>query len=126
MDTSETVIRDASVIDGTGRAPFVADVAISGGKIVRVGPAGAVRAEATIEAAGLTLAPGFIDVHTHDDTNVVRTPAMWPKLSQGVTTVVTPWDSLDHISGVRTTFVSSWVCTSMKPGASVSPSASIC
>jgi N-acyl-D-amino-acid deacylase len=48
----------------------------------------AMRAEQVMEAHGLALAPGFIDVHTHDDTNVVRTPEMWPKLSQGVTTVV--------------------------------------
>src|SRR5688500_16867486 len=88
MDTCHTLIRHASVIDGTGAAPFVADVAISDGTIVRVGPGAAIRAEQTVDATGLTLSPGFIDVHTHDDTNVVRTPDMWPKLSQGVTTVV--------------------------------------
>jgi N-acyl-D-amino-acid deacylase len=88
MDTCETVIRRASVIDGTGRAPFVADVAIDAGRIFRVAPRVELRADQTIDAAGLSLAPGFIDVHTHDDTNVVRAPAMWPKLSQGVTTVV--------------------------------------
>ena len=76
------------MIDGTGRAPFVADVAISDGMIVRVGPGADLRAQQVIDAAGLALAPGFIDVHTHDDTNVVRTSGMWPKLSQGVTTVV--------------------------------------
>jgi N-acyl-D-amino-acid deacylase len=41
-----------------------------------------------VDAEGLTLAPGFIDVHTHDDTSVIRTPEMLPKISQGVTTVV--------------------------------------
>ena len=45
-------------------------------------------AEQEVDGTGLCLAPGFIDVHTHDDTNVVRTPEMWPKLSQGVTTVI--------------------------------------
>src|SRR5215216_3402073 len=88
MTTCETLIRNASVIDGTGRAPFAADVAISDATIIRVGPSVGLRAEHVIEAAGLALAPGFIDVHTHDDTNVIRTPAMWPKLSQGVTTVI--------------------------------------
>src|SRR5215207_475773 len=88
MDTCETLLRNACVIDGTGRAPFVADVAISDAAIARVGPSSDLRAEHVIDAAGLALAPGFIDVHTHDDTNVVRTPAMWPKLSQGVTTVI--------------------------------------
>ena len=88
MQTFETLIRGARVLDGGGGAPFDADVAIADGRIVFVGRDGAPRAESVIDATGLTLAPGFIDVHTHDDTNVVRTPAMWPKLSQGVTTVV--------------------------------------
>ena len=56
--------------------------------IARVGLQLGLAAEQEIDGTGLCLAPGFIDVHTHDDTNVVRTPEMWPKLSQGVTTVV--------------------------------------
>ena len=88
MDTCETLLHRARVIDGTGAAPFVADVAITDGTIVRVAPRVELRAERTIDATGLALAPGFIDVHTHDDTNVVRTPELWPKLSQGVTTVI--------------------------------------
>jgi N-acyl-D-amino-acid deacylase len=46
------------------------------------------RAESVVDANGLALAPGFIDVHTHDDIAVIRKPAMLPKLSQGVTTVI--------------------------------------
>ena len=41
-----------------------------------------------MEAEGRVLAPGFIDVHTHDDTHVIRSPQMLPKISQGVTTVI--------------------------------------
>src|SRR4029079_14679137 len=88
MPTSETLVRHARVIDGTGAAPFVADVAFSGGRIDRVGLQLDVTADQEIDGMGLCLAPGFIDVHTHDDTNVVRTPEMWAKLSQGVTTVI--------------------------------------
>jgi N-acyl-D-aspartate/D-glutamate deacylase len=88
MTSWETLVRGARVIDGTGAAPFVADVAIADGVIAQVVPGLTMHAEREIDAAGLCLAPGFIDVHTHDDTNVVREPAMWPKLSQGVTTVV--------------------------------------
>src|SRR5690349_1122053 len=88
MQTCDTLIRGARVLDGSGGAPFDADVGIADGRIAFVGRDGAPRADTVVDAAGLTLAPGFIDVHTHDDTNVVRTPEMWPKLSQGVTTVV--------------------------------------
>jgi N-acyl-D-aspartate/D-glutamate deacylase len=88
MQSCETLIRGARVLDGSGGAPFVADVAVADGRIAVVRGATAPRADVVIDAAGLTLAPGFIDVHTHDDTNVVRAPEMWPKLSQGVTTVV--------------------------------------
>ncbi|ARP96055.1 N-acyl-D-amino-acid deacylase family protein [Bordetella genomosp. 13] len=86
----DTLIADVLVLDGTGGAGFRADVALAGGRVAAIGqpgelakPAGSVHA-----GAGLALAPGFIDVHTHDDTNVISTPGMLPKLSQGVTTVV--------------------------------------
>ena len=58
------------------------------GTICFVGHGYSRRADEIVDGTGLVLAPGFIDVHTHDDTNVIRAPEMWPKLSQGVTTVV--------------------------------------
>ncbi|KGE77038.1 N-acyl-D-amino-acid deacylase family protein [Halomonas salina] len=84
----DLLIRRARVIDGTGREPFMADVAVDGERIAAVGDLRDREAVETIDAEGLCLTPGFIDVHTHDDTNVIRTPEMLPKLSQGVTTVV--------------------------------------
>ncbi|WP_110673640.1 D-aminoacylase [Salinicola sp. RZ23] len=84
----DLLIRRATLIDGSGRDAFVADVAVDGERIVAVGDLAEARGREEIAAAGLTLTPGFIDVHTHDDTNVIRTPEMLPKLSQGVTTVV--------------------------------------
>ena len=84
----DLLIRRASVIDGSGREPFIADVAVEGDRIVAIGDLGDADAREMIDAEGLMLTPGFIDVHTHDDTNVIRTPQMLPKLSQGVTTVV--------------------------------------
>ncbi|AHG92721.1 Amidohydrolase 3 (plasmid) [Gemmatirosa kalamazoonensis] len=79
------------MIDGTGAPATPADVSLVAGRIAAVRPPGALdawRAETVHDAAGLVLAPGFVDVHTHDDTTVIRAPEMWPKLSQGVTTVV--------------------------------------
>ena len=88
MQNCDTLIRNANVIDGSGSAPEPMDVALRGGRICEIGQSLKYRASAIVDADGLALAPGFIDVHTHDDTNVIRTPAMLPKLSQGVTTVI--------------------------------------
>ena len=88
MKRCDTLIRNASLLDGTGADSKVADVAILGDRILKIGQALAYDAALILEASGLTLSPGFIDVHTHDDTSVVLAPAMLPKLSQGVTTVI--------------------------------------
>lgn len=84
----DTLIRHALVIDGSGAEPVAADVAVRHGRIVAVGRLDGWQARQQIDGTARVLAPGFIDVHTHDDTNVIRTPEMYPKLSQGVTTVV--------------------------------------
>ncbi len=84
----DTVIRNARVIDGSNAPAYSADVAVRAGRIERIGNLGDVRGTWEIDAVGRVLAPGFIDVHTHDDTVVIRQPQMLPKLSQGVTTVI--------------------------------------
>jgi N-acyl-D-amino-acid deacylase len=88
MQLCDTLIRSASLLDGCGGEPTVMDVAIVGDRILEIGLSLEYDARTTVDAAGLTLAPGFIDVHTHDDTSVVLAPTMLPKLSQGVTTVI--------------------------------------
>ncbi len=85
--TVDLIIRNANIIDGTGAPSFPGDVEIDGGRIAVVGTANA-RAHAEIDAKGLSLAPGFIDVHTHDDGAFIRHPDMSFKLAQGVTTCV--------------------------------------
>ena len=84
----DTLIHGALIYDGTGAPPQRADVALADGRIAAIGQLAAEPARAVMAGSGLALAPGFIDAHTHDDTNVIRTPDMLPKLSQGVTTVV--------------------------------------
>jgi N-acyl-D-amino-acid deacylase len=82
--THDLVIRGGTVYDGTGAPPITADVAADSGRIAAIGAidGGATR---VIDAAGLAVAPGFIDVHAHDDAAVLTT-AMDFKLMQGVTT----------------------------------------
>ncbi|MBN3728351.1 N-acyl-D-amino-acid deacylase family protein [Burkholderia sp. Ac-20379] len=87
-EVADTLIVDAVLIDGTGAPPAQRDVAVRDGRIVAIGNLSSWLAEDVIEANGRVLAPGFIDVHTHDDTHVIRAPQMLPKISQGVTTVV--------------------------------------
>jgi N-acyl-D-amino-acid deacylase len=88
MANCDILIRNATLLDGTGDEPRVADVAIAADRILDVGAGLRYSAHSTLVAEGLTLAPGFIDSHTHDDTSVIETPGMLPKISQGVTTVI--------------------------------------
>ena len=88
MPSYDTLIRNVTVIDGSGSEPQAADVAIAGDRIGAVGRLEGYTGEQVVDGRGQVLAPGFIDVHTHDDTSVIRTPGMLPKLSQGVTTVI--------------------------------------
>lgn len=68
----DTLIRGGTVIDGTGRPAFAADVAISGGRIAAIGDLSAASAAHVIDAAGRTVTPGFIDIHRHADAALFR------------------------------------------------------
>ena len=83
----DLIIRNGRVIDGTGAAPYTADVAVSGGRIVEVGSV-STRGREEIDARGLIITPGFIDIHTHYDGQVTWAERLIPSSSHGVTTVV--------------------------------------
>jgi N-acyl-D-amino-acid deacylase len=80
------VIRGGTVVDGTGAAGVRADVLIAGDRIVAIGPD--LSGDQVIDAEGLVVAPGFIDIHTHYDAQVFWDPALTPSCFHGVTTVV--------------------------------------
>ncbi len=85
----DLVIRNASLIDGTGAAARPADVGITGDRITAVGTIAAdVVAERTIDAGGRVVCPGFVDIHTHSDLTLVEDGTGESKLRQGVTTEV--------------------------------------
>src|SRR5437660_5827970 len=88
MAAYDGVIRNGQVADGTGRKLFAADVPLKADRIAAVETPGTLKGDNEIDAAGKVVAPGFIDVHTHDDTALIDNPTMAMKASQGVTTVV--------------------------------------
>ena len=88
MPNHDIIFRNARLIDGTGEPSVVGDLAVSEGRIAKVGDAGSDTSDLDINADGLVLAPGFIDSHCHDDLAVIKMPMMDPKVSQGVTTVI--------------------------------------
>src|SRR5882757_8452669 len=84
----DLVIRGATVVDGLGHDPRRADVAVKDGRVAEIGEIGVGAAE-MVDAGGLTLMPGIIDIHTHYDAQVTWDPTLSPSPSLGVTTVVT-------------------------------------
>ncbi len=82
------LIKNARIVDGTGGPSTIGDVAIDGERIAAVGDLSGWAADEVIDADGLVAAPGFIDVHTHDDLEVINDPGLESKVSQGVTTVI--------------------------------------
>jgi N-acyl-D-aspartate/D-glutamate deacylase len=84
----DLLIRGGSVVDGTGAPPRTADVAIVDDRIAAVGDVGEGGARRTIEADGLLVTPGFVDIHTHYDGQVTWDPLVTPSCWHGVTTVV--------------------------------------
>ena len=89
MTHADFVIRNARLIDGSGVPSRPGDLAVRDDRIVALGDLSQVQAGIVINAAGRAVAPGFIDVHTHDDRALLADPLMPCKISQGVTTVVT-------------------------------------
>jgi N-acyl-D-aspartate/D-glutamate deacylase len=88
MAEHELVIRNGTVVDGTGRARFVGDVAVSHGVITQVGGTVDGRGRREIEAEGHVVAPGFVDIHTHYDGQATWDTQLAPSSWHGVTTVV--------------------------------------
>jgi N-acyl-D-amino-acid deacylase len=84
----DLLIRNATIIDGSGAARFDGDIGVRGDRIGKIGRLDRAKADVEVDASGKVAAPGFIDAHTHDDRLMLSAGEMTPKVSQGVTTVV--------------------------------------
>lgn len=92
----DLVILNGTIIDGTGRDRFTADLAVRGERIAIVGRVDVADVAASIDARGLAIAPGFIDVHNHSDGWLLREPNFASKTLQGVTTEVLMSDGISY------------------------------
>lgn len=86
---ADVLIRNGKIIDGTGNSWYYGDLAIKDGKIIKTGRITDMKAAKVIDAKGLVVAPGFIDVHGHIEGGIITTPTANNYIFDGVTTVVT-------------------------------------
>ena len=84
----DLIVRGGTLVDGTGDPQRTADVAVDDGVITEVGDLSGAAARRTIDAEGLVVTPGFVDIHTHYDGQVSWDPLVTPSSWHGVTTVV--------------------------------------
>src|SRR3982751_5670168 len=89
QESYDVIIKNGKVIDGTGNSWFYGDIAIRDGKISGVGKFADSQGKKIIDAHGLMVAPGFIDVHTHIEGDEAKTPTADNFIYDGVTTVIT-------------------------------------
>lgn len=85
----DVVFAAGTLVDGSGGVPRQADLGVIKGRIAAIGDLSSCSSAHVIDCRGMMVAPGFIDSHTHDDGYLLVNPAMVPKVSQGITTVVT-------------------------------------
>lgn len=89
QDDYDLLIRNGNIVDGSGKPAFNADLAIKGDRIVRIGDLARAKAARTIDARGLVVAPGFIDMLGQSETYLLIDPRAMSKVMMGVTTEIT-------------------------------------
>lgn len=92
----DILIRNATIIDGTRSSRFHGDIGLNGDRVAAIGDLSAANAKHSVDAAGRVAAPGFIDVHTHADGWLLKSPHLEPKTRQGFTTEVLMADGISY------------------------------
>ncbi len=102
-ESFEVLIRNGTVVDGSGKRGIKTDIGVRGDQIVFIGAATNVQANTTIDATDLVVAPGFIDVHSHTEVSIANPDRRWNEgvIRQGVTTVVGGPDGSQSPSQIR-------------------------
>ncbi len=102
--TRPILIQNATIIDGSGRPAFHGDLRIAGGTILKIGKIKPSPDDEIIDASGLIMAPGFIDIHNHSESGLLREGTAANQVSQGITTVLVgpdgggPWPISDYLA----------------------------
>jgi N-acyl-D-amino-acid deacylase len=102
----DILIKNGSLIDGTGKSSFLSDIGIKGEIILKIGKLDE-DAITVIDASGLTVTPGFIDTHSHSDLFLIHEPEARPKIMQGITTEILGQDGLGE-APIRDDVKSDW------------------
>lgn len=108
LPAHDLVIRGGTVLDGRGGPGRVADVAISAGRVAEVAPRVAGQGEQEIDARGLAVAPGFVDIHSHAEGNLEADPRLESAVRQGITTVVVGADGSSSFTGAPDRGFAAW------------------
>ncbi|GMO49550.1 MAG: D-aminoacylase [Treponemataceae bacterium] len=103
----KTVIKNGLVIDGSGGKSYNADVLLNEDKIEKIGTISDTAGMEVIDAAGLAVAPGFIDTHSHSDLQILVNPEILPKVMQGITTEVLGQDGIS-MAPLPQRYISPW------------------
>ena len=103
----KTLIKNATIVDGSGKPAYEADLLINNEKIEKIGQINDSTVDRLIDAKGLVVAPGFIDTHSHSDLDVLLRPEVMPKVMQGITTEFLGQDGVS-MAPLPIEYISDW------------------